>query len=123
CEAEGLRCGYHGWLFDREGRCLEQPAEPEESTFKDRITITAYPAEELGGLVWAYLGPAPAPKVPRYDVFVWDGVFRDIGHALLPVNWMQIMENAVDPHHVEWLPGRYFQFVHERRGLPVARTS
>src|SRR5262245_9731642 len=122
CEPDGLRCAYHGWLFGRDGRCLEQPAEPPESTFKDRITVTAYPVQELGGMVWAYLGPAPAPMVPRYDVFVWDGVFRDIGHALLPVSWMQIMENAVDPHHVEWLHGRYFRSIQERRGLPVART-
>ncbi|MDT7554408.1 MAG: 5,5-dehydrodivanillate O-demethylase oxygenase subunit, partial [Pseudonocardiales bacterium] len=80
-EEHGLRCGYHGWRFDADGRCLEQPGEPAESTFKDRIRATAYPVQELGGLVFAYLGPLPAPELPRYDLFVWDDAWRDIGHA------------------------------------------
>jgi 5,5'-dehydrodivanillate O-demethylase len=76
----------------------------------------------MGGMIWAYMGPAPAPLLPRYDVFVWDGMLRDIGHTLVPVNFMQIMENAVDPHHVEWLHGRYFKFLSERRGVLHAPT-
>ena len=66
CEADGLRCGYHGWLFDADGRCLEQPGEPPGSTFHEQITVRAHRVEELGGLVWGYLGPEPAPKLPRY---------------------------------------------------------
>ncbi|HSL34132.1 MAG TPA: Rieske 2Fe-2S domain-containing protein [Candidatus Limnocylindrales bacterium] len=121
-EPEGVRCGYHGWLFDREGRCLEQPAEPADSTFRDRIEIGAYPARELGGLVWGYLGPAPAPELPDYGIFGWDDVVRDAGWAMLPVNFFQIMENAVDPTHVEWLHGRYANFIRTRQGLPSALT-
>ena len=60
-EEEGLRCPYHGWRYDHTGQCNEQPAEPADSTFKDRIRIPAYPVEELGGFVWAYLGPEPVP--------------------------------------------------------------
>ena len=67
-EEDGLRCPYHGWMYDTAGRCIEQPAEPPGSTFKDRVTITAYPVEELGGLVFAYLGPEPTPLVPRCQV-------------------------------------------------------
>jgi 5,5'-dehydrodivanillate O-demethylase oxygenase subunit len=122
CEMDGLRCGYHGWLWDRDGRCLEQPGEPADSTFKHRVRATAYRAEEMGGLIWGYLGPEPAPLLPRYDVFVWNNVLRDAGHCLLPVNFMQIMENAVDPHHVEWLHGRFFSFVQELQGKGAART-
>ena len=121
-EPEGIRCGYHGWLFALDGRCLEQPAEPEESTFRDRVTAVAYKAQELGGLVWGYLGPDPAPELPRYDIFTWTDVWRDAGHAMLPVNFMQIMENAVDPTHVEWLHGRYANFIRTRKGLPSALT-
>lgn len=121
-EPEGVRCGYHGWLFSPEGRCLEQPAEPADSTFKDRITTGAYPCRELGGLVWAYLGPLPAPELPDYGIFGWDEVWRDVGWAMLPVNFFQIMENAVDPTHVEWLHGRYANFIRERKGLPSALT-
>jgi phenylpropionate dioxygenase-like ring-hydroxylating dioxygenase large terminal subunit len=65
---------------------------------------------ELGGLVWAYIGPLPAPEPPRFDVFVMDGV-RDIGWTELPCNFVQIMENAVDPHHTEWLHSRFFEFM------------
>src|SRR5262249_21873708 len=49
-EEQGIRCCYHGWLYDVHGRCLEQPAEPPESTFKDRIRQKAYMAQEAGGL-------------------------------------------------------------------------
>jgi 5,5'-dehydrodivanillate O-demethylase len=122
CEETGLRCGYHGWLFDEQGRCIEQPGEPAESTFKDRITVAAYPVQELGGLLWGYLGPEPAPQLPRYDVFAWRGVLRDAGHCLLPINFMQIMENAVDPHHVEWLHGRYFSFIKGLAGEDGPKT-
>jgi len=106
-EEEGLRCPYHGWLFDGTGICLEQPAEPPESTFKDKVKIKAYPVEELGGLVFAYLGPEPAPLVPRWDVLVRDHVLRDIGVKISPCNWLQLMENVPDPVHVEHLHGKY----------------
>src|SRR5271154_4217502 len=57
---DGIRCPYHGWKFDATGACIEQPNEPEDSSFKDKVTTTAYPVGELGGLLWAYLGPLPA---------------------------------------------------------------
>ncbi|MBV8087097.1 MAG: Rieske 2Fe-2S domain-containing protein [Chloroflexi bacterium] len=110
-EPEGIRCPYHGWLMDRAGACLEQPAEPAESTFKDKIKVAAYPVHELGGLVFAYLGPEPAPLLPRYDEFVWDNAVREIGAAVIPCNWLQIMENSVDGTHVEWLHGYYSNYV------------
>ena len=65
-EERGLRCPYHGWLYDATGQCLEQPAEAPESTFKDKVKIKAYPIEELGGMLWAWLGPEPRPMgAPR----------------------------------------------------------
>jgi len=121
-EPEGIRCGYHGWLFAPDGQCLEQPAESEESTFSDRIQTGAYPVQELGGLVWGYLGPSPVPELPRFDIFTWTDVWRDAGWAMLPINFMQIMENAVDPTHVEWLHGRYANFIRTRKGLASALT-
>ena len=113
-EEEGLRCPYHGWLFNHEGRCLEQPAEPWNSTFKDRVTTKAYRVQELGGLVFAYLGPEPAPLLPRYDLYIWDNVVRQIGATMVPCNWLQPMENSVDPVHVEWLHAYFFNYVLER---------
>jgi len=117
-EQNGLRCCYHGWLFDHEGHCLEQPAEPPESTFKDRVRHTAYPVQELGGLVWAYLGPDPAPLLPRYDVFVWRDAIRDIGRAEIACNWLQCMENSVDLTHVDHLHGYYYNYVLQKQGRP-----
>jgi len=115
-EPNGLRCPYHGWLFNHEGRCLEQPAEPWDSTFKERVTTKAYPVREFAGLVWAYLGPAPAPLIPRYDLFVWDNVVRQISATVVPCNWLQAQENSLDPVHVEWLHGYYFNYVLQRKG-------
>jgi 5,5'-dehydrodivanillate O-demethylase len=85
------------------------PAEQETSRLLQRARVTAYQVEELGGLIFAYLGPSPAPLLPRYDLFVWEGVLRDVGRAELPCNWLQIMENSVDPVHVEYLHGHHLQ--------------
>jgi 5,5'-dehydrodivanillate O-demethylase len=105
-DEEGIRCPYHGWKFDGAGRCLEQPAEPADSTFKDRIKHVAYPVEYLGGLIYAYLGPAPVPLLPRWDVLVWEHGRRWIvKDSLIDCNWLQAMENSVDPAHLFWLHG------------------
>jgi 5,5'-dehydrodivanillate O-demethylase len=115
-EQKGLRCPYHGWLYDETGRCLEQPAEAPDSTFKERIRIPAYPVQELGGLIFAYLGPQPAPLLPRWDLLVWDHAIKDVGVTVVPCNWLQAMENSLDPVHTEWLHGRFFKQVLERMG-------
>ncbi|MEM9564097.1 MAG: Rieske 2Fe-2S domain-containing protein [Actinomycetota bacterium] len=116
---DGLRCGYHGWKFDTEGTCVDILAEPDSSPrFRAGCSVRAGEAQELGGMVWAYVGSGPAPELPRYEAYVMDGV-RDIGHSMLPCNWLQIMENAVDPYHVEALHGNYFEFVARWTGIPM----
>lgn len=117
-EENGIRCQYHGWCYNREGQCIEQPNEPENSKFKERIKLSAYKAKELGGLIFAYMGPEPAPELPRYDLFVRDNVIRTIGYAVIPCNWLQIMENSLDPTHLEWLHGHYFEHIFEQQGRP-----
>jgi 5,5'-dehydrodivanillate O-demethylase oxygenase subunit len=102
----GLRCNYHGWLFDEAGRCMEQPwddiAAPE-ARFKEKIRTKAYPVEARGGLLWAYLGPAPAPLVPDWEPFSWENGFAQIVFAEIPCNWLQCQENSIDPLHFEWM--------------------
>ena len=120
-EVDGIRCGYHGWCYDKSGQCIDQPAEPENSVFKNKIKAQAGRAEELGGMIWAYIGPEPAPALPRFDVFVMEGM-RDVGHSVLPCNWLQIMENSVDPYHVEYLHGRFFEFVGKQAGFEAPST-
>ncbi len=105
-DTEGIRCPYHGWKFAPLGHCLEQPAEPAESTFKDRIRQIAYPVQRLAGLLFAYLGPLPAPLLPRWDVLAReDGKRWGIIESVMNCNWLQPMENSVDPSHLYWLHG------------------
>ena len=98
-EDNGIRCCYHGWLYDRRGKCLEQPAEPEDSTFKDRIQHPAYHAQEAAGLVFAYIGPEPAPLLPGYDLLVRSDGCRVVGGGEEFCNWLQRAENSADGAH------------------------
>ncbi|ETW97934.1 MAG: phthalate 4,5-dioxygenase [Candidatus Entotheonella gemina] len=107
----GLRCNYHGWLFDETGACLAQPFEEiahPTARFKDRITIKAYPIEAKVGLLWAYLGPQPAPLVPDWDLYSEPG-YKQIIFAYVPCNWFQCQENSIDPVHFEWLHSNWSQ--------------
>ncbi|HZT05871.1 MAG TPA: Rieske 2Fe-2S domain-containing protein [Chloroflexota bacterium] len=103
-EERGIACAYHGWLFDTKGNCLETPAEPSESLFRLTVKHTAYPVQSFIGMYWAYLGPLPAPVIPRYDVWVRkDGRRRLYLQPQLDCNWLQPMENSVDPSHLQIL--------------------
>src|SRR5882757_3041777 len=122
-DARGLRCPYHGWLFDNGGRCLEMPFDDRvnpDSGYKDRVKIDAYPVEELSGLLFAYFGPAPAPLLPRWDVLVRDGFDAVIQIHKLPCNWLQCMDNAADPMHFEYLHAELGNYTLERMGKPPA---
>lgn len=114
---EGLRCPYHGWMYDASGQCLEQPAEDPAHNFAARVQIAAYDVQELGGLVWAYIGPQPAPLLPRWDIFAAENVFRQVGTTMVPCNWLQCQENAVDTVHVEWMHGAFGRYALERKGI------
>ncbi|MCY4447268.1 MAG: Rieske 2Fe-2S domain-containing protein [Chloroflexi bacterium] len=114
---EGLRCPYHGWMYDASGQCLEQPAEDPAHNFAARVQIAAYDVQELGGLIWAYIGPQPAPLLPRWDIFVVENVFRQVGTTTVPCNWLQCQENAVDTVHVEWMHGAFGAYALERKGI------
>ena len=98
-EEDGIRCCYHGWKFDAAGRCLETPAEPEDSPLKESIRQRAYLTSEIAGLVFAYMGPDPAPEIPPYDLLYRGGCKRTIGAFEEHCNWMQRAENAVDQMH------------------------
>jgi 5,5'-dehydrodivanillate O-demethylase oxygenase subunit len=105
-DQQGIRCPYHGWKYNAAGRCLEQPAEPANSTYKDRIRHIAYPVQKLAGLLFAYMGPAPAPLLPRWDVLAReDGRRWGVIESVIDCNWLQAMENSVDPAHLYWLHG------------------
>ncbi len=120
-DEKGLRCAYHGWVFNAAGQCVEQPFEERlnpDSHYKDTIKITAYPVEELGGLLWAYMGPLPAPFVPHWDLLVEPDLDRAIEWVPIPCNFLQCMDNSADPVHFEFLHGKFGNYTLERIGLP-----
>ncbi len=124
-EERGLRCMYHGWLYDETGQCVEQPFEETvrpESRFRDKIKLPGYRVEELSGLLWAYMGPEPAPLLPRWSALAEENAVKDIAITHLPANWLQCMENSLDPVHVEWLHTHLTEYLKERRGSYV-RTA
>ena len=104
-EPDGIRCAYHGWKYDACGNCIDQPFENPEAGFKDRIQHPAYPVEKLGGLLFAYMGPPEKkPLLPKWDVLVrQDGGKKIDVCETLRCNWLQAMENSVDPTHTYFL--------------------
>jgi phenylpropionate dioxygenase-like ring-hydroxylating dioxygenase large terminal subunit len=101
----GIRCCYHGWLFGVDGTVLETPGEPAHSTLKGRLCQGAYPTHEYSGVVFAYMGPPDKqPPFPVYDCFERPGYRLIPGRKYFyPCNWLQIVENAMDPVHTAFL--------------------
>lgn len=102
-EDGGIRCAMHGWVYDVDGRCLEQPAEPDDS-FRDRIQHPAYPCEELGGLIFTYMGPPEKkPLLPRYEVLVREDGTRTREWYFIDGGYLQHLEGALDTVHAQYL--------------------
>jgi nitrite reductase/ring-hydroxylating ferredoxin subunit len=103
----GLRCCYHGWLFDIDGRILETPGEPAGSRIAEHRSQGAYPTREYRGIVFAYLGPAAEqPEFPIFDSF--EIAESELVPYLIdyPCNWLQVAENPMDPFHSVFLHTR-----------------
>src|ERR1044071_2847582 len=85
-DEHGIRCSYHCWLYDHQGQCLEQPYETflgDNRSFHQKIRIRAHPVQEFGGLIWTYLGPDPAPLIPRWEGMIRTDVKREISFAVM----------------------------------------
>lgn len=102
-EEDGLRCLYHGWLYNAEGRCVEQPAEPEHSQFLDKIRISNYPCVEKNGIIFTYMGAGDPPPFPAYDCFTAPDEYTFAFKGLWECNWLQGVEGGIDPSHVSFL--------------------
>ena len=100
-QKSGIRCSYHGWLFDVDGRVLETPCEPAGSPRKDTVMNGAYPAFEREGLVFAYMGPPERrPTFPEYDSYTLPAGTRLVAFSnVYPCNWLQVCENIMDHMH------------------------
>ena len=102
-EDGGLRCIYHGWLYDVKGRCLETPAEPEGSNLKLTIRHPAYPCQEAGGAVFAYMGPGQPPLLPNYEVLTAPEEHRLATKYFLDCNYLQGLDGNEDTTHLYFL--------------------
>jgi 5,5'-dehydrodivanillate O-demethylase len=105
-------------MYGGSGECLEIPYSRPDTPLKKRAKLRAYPAQELGGLIWAYLGEEPAPLLPRYEFLVGPQYDHDVGISILPCSWLQIAENNMDPYHVEFLHFEFSNYVHKKIGKP-----
>lgn len=102
-EDGGLRCLYHGWLYGPDGQCLEQPAEPPDSRFQEKVRIAGYACQERNGIIFAYLGRNRPPPLPAYDCFEAPGEYTFAFKGLWECNWLQGLEGGLDPSHVSFL--------------------
>jgi phthalate 4,5-dioxygenase oxygenase subunit len=102
-EDGGLRCAFHGWLFDVHGACLQTPAEPDGSNLAANIRQKAYPVVEKSGILFAYLGPGEPPEFPHLDCFVAPATHTFAFKGLIDCNWLQSLEVGIDPAHTSFL--------------------
>ena len=102
-EDGGLRCVYHGWLFDRTGACLDQPGEPAESTFADKVRATAYPVRQQANMIFAYMGPGEPPELPAYEALMVPDAYRFVWKHSNECSYLQGNEGNIDPVHLSYL--------------------
>ena len=104
----GLRCVYHGWKFDVNGKCVDMPNEPEDSDFRDKVRAVAYPVREINGACWTYMGPAKEPPpFPPFEITTMPAERVSPPHIMLEeCNWVQGLEGDIDSSHIDWVHGR-----------------
>lgn len=135
-EERGIRCCYHGWLFDVQGRCVEQPCEPGGGAHRDKVRQPWYPVRDAYDLVFAYMGPPDRmPVLPRVESLEKVGpgqkvlgeqkAFASGGPAIADCNWLQYFENALDTFHVAVLHSNFsgLQFIPEMAVMPDVKWS
>jgi len=96
----GLRCVYHGWKFDVDGRCVDMMNEPEELRFEHKIRTGAYPTVEAGGIIWAYLGPRSVDRAAAFRLDPGAPSHRHVSKVIQESNWLQGLEGGIDTSHV-----------------------
>jgi nitrite reductase/ring-hydroxylating ferredoxin subunit len=105
-EEQGLRCVYHGWKFDVDGNCLDMPNEPAESDFRHKVKATAYPTQERGGVIWAYMGPRTTPPpLPDLEPNMHTDMQLTVRVTQQESNWLQVLEGDIDTVHAGFLHG------------------
>jgi phenylpropionate dioxygenase-like ring-hydroxylating dioxygenase large terminal subunit len=135
-EEQGIRCCYHGWLYDVQGHCLEQPCEPAGGERRTQVRQPWYPLQERYGLVFAYMGPPEKmPVLPRFEFLenlaAGEQIFADCSAGVsaygdaavtvesVPYNWFQFWENHIDPYHVWILHSTFSDFAQFAQGFKI----
>jgi phenylpropionate dioxygenase-like ring-hydroxylating dioxygenase large terminal subunit len=133
-EDGGLRCSFHGWLFDASGKCLQTPAEPQGSRLCEHVRSRAYPVAERSGVLFAYLGAGEPPAFPRFDCFIAPDAYTFAFKGYWDCNWLQALEVGIDPAHASWLHkffadedpatsyGRQFRGVPSDSQMPISKV-
>jgi len=114
-EDGGLRCAFHGWLFDVNGKCLQTPAEPDNSNLCAQLRHKAYPVIERSGILFAYMGPGEPPALPHFDCFVAPTTHTFAFKGMIECNWLQSLEVGIDPVHTSFLH-RFFHDEDPKQG-------
>lgn len=122
CESGGLRCLYHGWLYDVAGNCLEQPGEPVDSGFKEKIQQQSYPCQERAGIVFAYMGTGDPPLVPDYPFLNAADGHTAVSKVFHECNYLQGNEGNIDSQHLSFLH-RFFVAPAGSATLPGSSAS
>ena len=100
----GLRCVYHGWKFDVDGRCVDMMNEPEALNFTQKVRATSYPTVEVGGIIWAYMGaPELPPPLPKFAWTQAPATHRHVTKVMQECNWLQGLEGGIDTSHAQIL--------------------
>ncbi|MCW2363791.1 MULTISPECIES: aromatic ring-hydroxylating dioxygenase subunit alpha [Sphingobium] len=107
-EDGGLRCLFHGWLFDVDGNCIQTPGEPAGSSLCSRVKQRSYPVVERAGMIFGFLGEGDAPAFPGLDCFAAPDSHVFAFKGYLDCNWLQALEVGVDPAHASFLH-RFFE--------------
>ena len=133
-EDGGIRCPFHGWLFDVNGKCLDTPAEPVGSPLCQNVRQRSYPVEARSGIVFAFLGEGEPPAFPEFDCFIAPDSHTFAFKGLVECNWLQALEVGMDPAHASYLHryaedadpdagyGKPFRGVSANSNLPITKV-
>jgi phenylpropionate dioxygenase-like ring-hydroxylating dioxygenase large terminal subunit len=106
-EEGGLRCAYHGWKFDTSGACTDMMSEPADSNFAQKVKVLAYPTQEAGGFIWAYMGPPELkPPMPELEYLLVPEDQRQVSKVFYESNFVQVIEGEIDTVHASILHSR-----------------
>ena len=124
-EQDGLRCIYHGWKFDVNGRCVDMPSVAPHQCFKDKVQATAYKAVDRGGVIWVYMGPRQddPPPLPMFEATLLDEKDVDIQFMMRSCNWMQALEGDIDTSHFGFLHVGHLDPDEVPEGHPLEHTA